>query len=69
MDNQSLTEQAMKASHNFSPTGVRIEDGRLMLRYLSDEGVRVTLDLTAEIEKIAEAKVQEHMKAWHGHNL
>lgn len=44
-------------------------DGRLIVRYLDKDGQKIILDLTAAIEEIAERKVQEHMKAWHNHQL
>lgn len=52
------------------PPSVRLEStGAITLRYLNELGQRVTLDLSAEIERIAEAKVAEHMRKWHGHQL
>ena len=44
-------------------------EGAIILRYINDEGQRVTLDLTAIIEEKAEAAVQAHVQKLHGHSL
>lgn len=57
-----------------SISGVTLaSDGKLIARSIDDKGQRMEIDLTAIItdlaEQAAERKVQEHMKAFHGHQL
>ena len=48
-------------------TGVyRTDDGRYRVSFLNGEGQLETIDLTAEIERIASEAVKEHQLNYHG---
>ena len=53
-----------------SAVGISVDPiGRLILKFLDKDGQRVTLDLTSEIERIADEKVKAHLHALHGHQI
>ena len=53
----------------FSTVSIMIAEGRVYLAFVNQLGERERIDLTAEIERIAAAKVFDHMKEQHGHML
>ena len=45
------------------------ENGDLILRYLDQDGRKVTLNLTDYIRSLAQAAVDEHKQQLHGHQI
>lgn len=49
---------------------VAVDDGgRVHVRFADAAGKRYTLDLTALINDIADAKIAAHLRALHGHQM
>ena len=56
--------------HLTQPMGISVApDGSLVVRYINDDGQKVTLDLTAIIEEKVEAGIAAHMEKYHGHQI
>ena len=63
-------EVTMATKEHLDQMGISVApNGSLVVRYLNQEGQKVTLDLTAIIEEKVDAGMQEHMRKWHGHVL
>ena len=57
----------MPKTDDISQRGISVaSDGRVVVRYLNADGEFTTLDLTAEIERIAAEKVAQHQRDYHG---
>lgn len=58
------------ADHITKAEGVSVdENGRIVARYVAPDGTRVSIDLTAVMEKVAENAIQAHMTKYHGHQI
>ena len=69
-DVATAREARMITKEHLDQMGISVApDGSLVVRYLNQEGQKVTLDLTAIIEEKVDAGMQEHMRKWHGHVL
>ena len=60
----------MATKEHIDQLGISVApNGSLVVRYINDDGQRVTLDLTAIIEEKVEAGIAAHVRHLHGHSL